>query len=151
VEADLAIGRADQAAQGLTNARFEALDVARLDLEAAFDFITAFDAIHDQVDPARVLANIARALRPGGTFLMVDIAAASNLEANMSHPLAPSLYAASVMHCMTVSLAYGGAGLGNMWGEEVARTMLAEAGFTEVEVRRVEGDHLNNYFVATRT
>jgi Zn-dependent membrane protease YugP len=67
----------------------------------------------------------------------------------MSHPLAPSLYAASILHCMTVSLAYGGAGLGNMWGEQLARQMLAEAGFTSVDVRRVEGDYLNNYFVAT--
>jgi SAM-dependent methyltransferase len=150
VEADLAIARTDQATRGLTNARFQALDVATLNLESAFDFITAFDAIHDQVAPAQVLANIARALRPGGTFLMVDIAASSNLEGNLSHPTAPSLYAASVMHCMTVSLAYGGAGLGTMWGEELARTMLAEAGFTAVEVRRVDGDYLNNYFVARR-
>ena len=149
-EQDLAVGRADQEAGGLTNARFDVLDAALLDLEDAFDLITAFDAIHDQVDPARVLANVARALRPGGTFLMVDIAASSNLEENVSHPLAPSLYAASVLHCMTVSLAYGGAGLGNMWGEQLARQMPAEAGFTSVDVRRVEGDYLNAYFVATR-
>jgi SAM-dependent methyltransferase len=150
LDESLDIGRAEASAWGLANARFEALDVAALALEEAFDFITAFDAVHDQVNPAQVLMNIARALRSGGTFLMVDIAASSNLEENMSHPLAPSLYAASVMHCMTVSLAYGGAGLGTVWGEQVARQMLSEAGFSSVQVRRVEGDFLNNYFIATR-
>ena len=38
------------------------------------------------------------------------------------------------MHCMTVSLAEGGVGLGTKWGEELARKMLAEAGFGPVEV-----------------
>jgi hypothetical protein len=48
----------------------------------------------------------------------------------MDHPLAPFLYTASTMHCMTVSLAQGGEGLGTMWGEELAREVLREAGFS---------------------
>ncbi len=51
---------------------------------------------------------------------------------------------------MTVSLAQGGAGLGSMWGEEKALEMLAEAGFGKVDVQRVEGDVLNNYYIATK-
>jgi Zn-dependent membrane protease YugP len=51
------------------------------------------------------------------------------------------------MHCMTVSLAQGGEGLGACWGEEKARELLAEAGFTSVEVSRVEGDPLNAHYV----
>ena len=35
---------------------------------------------------------------------------------------------------MTVSLAHGGAGLGTVWGEQLARRMLADAGFVDVEV-----------------
>ncbi len=38
------------------------------------------------------------------------------------------------MHCMTVSLAQGGAGLGTVWGIEKAKEMLAEAGFGDVQV-----------------
>jgi 2-polyprenyl-3-methyl-5-hydroxy-6-metoxy-1,4-benzoquinol methylase len=128
----------------------EVRDVTALALEERFDLITAFDAIHDQAHPAQVLAGIARALRPGGTFLMVDIRASSNLEDNLEHPLATMLYTTSTMHCMTVSLAQGGAGLGTVWGEQLARQMLAEAGFGSVEVKSVEGDIFNSYFVATK-
>jgi hypothetical protein len=51
---------------------------------------------------------------------------------------------------MTVSLAQGGAGLGTMWGEQTARRLLAEAGFTRVEVTQMEGDSFHNLFICTR-
>jgi hypothetical protein len=107
----------------------------------------AFDAIHDQAAPRRVLKGIRDALRPDGTFLMVDIATSSHLERNMENPLAPFLFTVSTMHCTTVSLAQGGEGLGACWGEEQARELLAEAGFTSVEVASVEGDPMNAYYL----
>lgn len=140
--------RADAARLGLTNVRFERGDAARLEASAAYDFVTAFDTIHDQADPAGVLARIKSALRPGGTFLCVDIAASSNLADNLEHPIAPALYAVSTLHCMTVSLAQGGPGLGSMWGQELALDMISKAGFSNAEVKRVEGDLMNNYYVA---
>ena len=149
-EEGLATARSESSAWGLENARFEHRDVANLDGNESFDIITAFDSIHDQAYPDQVLAGIARALRPAGTFLMVDIAASSNLEENRDHPLGPFLYAISTLHCMTVSLAQGGAGLGTVWGEEKACTMLREAGFTSIDVKKVEGDIMNSYFIATR-
>ena len=79
-----------------------------------------------------------------------DIAAASDVHENVDLPLAPFLYTVSCMHCMTVSLAQGGAGLGAMWGEQTAHAMLAEAGFTQVEVKRIEDDPFNAYYVATK-
>ena len=112
----------------------------------AYDVITAFDAIHDQAQPARVLANIYRALRPGGIFLMVDIKASSRLEDNIGVPLAPYLYTVSTMHCMSVSLGLDGAGLGTVWGRQLATSMLADAGFTEVAVSEIESDPLNYYY-----
>ncbi|MEO5959628.1 MAG: class I SAM-dependent methyltransferase, partial [Opitutaceae bacterium] len=57
----------------LSNLRYEIHDAATLDLPNTFDFIATFDAIHDQARPDRVLANIARALRPDGVYLMQDI------------------------------------------------------------------------------
>jgi SAM-dependent methyltransferase len=135
---------------GLTNTRFEVRDVSRLDAPDHYDLITAFDSIHDQARPAEVLRAIAKALQPGGIFLMVDIRASSQLEENMEHPLAPFLYTVSCNHCMTVSLAGDGAGLGTMWGEQVASQMLRDAGFTQLEVKHVEDDVLNSYYIARK-
>jgi SAM-dependent methyltransferase len=149
---DEAIGRANAAAaaRGLSNLRYEVRDVAETGDEARFDFVTAFDAIHDQAKPARVLAEVARALRDDGAFLMVGIEGSSHVHGNMGLPLAPFGYAISCMHCMTVSLACGGAGLGAMWGREKALEMLAEAGFSRVDVHNLEHDVLNAYYVARK-
>ena len=54
------------------------------------------------------------------------------------------------MHCMTVSLAEDGMGLGTMWGEQKAREMLRDAGFSSIEVVHVDGDLLSTYFIATK-
>jgi len=149
-EEGVAAGTAEASSWGLANARFEAKDAATLDEPGRYDLITAFDAIHDQAQPTRVLRAIAEALRPDGVFLMVDIAASSNLHENIDHPLGPALYAVSTMHCMTVSLALNGEGLGTMWGEQLARQKLAEAGFTRVDVKQVPGDFINNYYIAKK-
>ena len=146
----IAEGRREASDWGLTNASFEEADAAKLDIANRFDLITAFDAIHDQAQPRKVLANIARALKPDGTFLMADIAGSSNLEDNLGNPMATMFYAVSLFHCMTVSLALDGEGLGTMWGEQKARELLAEAGFTTVAVTQVEGDIQNNYYIATK-
>ena len=143
----IAKARADGDAAGVANAQFLVQDAARFDARSAFDFITAFDAIHDQAAPRRVLRGIRDALRPDGVFLMVDIATSSRLERNLDNPLAPFLYTVSTMHCMTVSLAQDGEGLGACWGEEKARELLGEAGFTSVDVSTIEGDPLNAYYV----
>lgn len=146
----IAAGRVEATSFGLSNARFEVRDVAELGETAAYDLITAFDAIHDQAFPRRVLAGIARALRPGGVFLMVDIKASSELQDNLDIPWAPFLYTTSTMHCMTVSLAEGGEGLGTMWGHQLAAELLAEAGFSSVEVKEIDGDPFNLYYLARR-
>ncbi|GAB4446172.1 MAG: hypothetical protein OHK0035_40400 [Cyanobacteria bacterium J069] len=48
---------------------------------------------------------------------------------------------------MTVSLAYGGMGLGAMWGQEKALQMLAEAGFVSVDIKRLSHDFQNDYYI----
>lgn len=132
------------------NTRFEVMDTAQLPDGRRFDFVTAFDAIHDQAEPRRVLANISRLLRDGGLFLMVDTAGTSRVENDMDDPLAIFKYTVSVMHCMTVSLALGGEGLGTMWGKEKALELLKEAGFGKVAVQQIEGDVLNSYYIARK-
>jgi hypothetical protein len=39
----------------------------------------------------------------------------------------------------TVSLAYGGESLGTCWGKQKALELLAEGGFTEVNVETIQG------------
>ena len=140
-------GRTEAAANGTTNIHFAQADLTHLDEVARYDLITAFDAIHDQKEPGTVLSAIARALRPGGTFLMQDIHASSHHHHNIDHPIGPLLYTVSCMHCMTVSLAQGGEGFGAMWGEETAVSMLRERGFKDVTVHQLPHDLQNNYYI----
>ena len=149
-DAGVAAARLEAERKGLANARFEKRDAARLGEIGQFDFITTFDAVHDQARPDLVLAGIADALRPAGVYLCVDTSASSNLTENLDHPIGPFLYTVSCMHCMTVSLADGGMGLGTMWGEQTARKMLAEAGFTSIEAARLDGDIVNTYIIASK-
>jgi SAM-dependent methyltransferase len=150
-EEAIAHARAEAQEHGITNARFEVKDAATLDEEASYDLVTTFDAVHDQADPAAVLRGIADALREGGVYLMQDIAGSSHHHNNLEHPIGPFLYTISTMHCMTVSLAQGGEGLGAMWGQEKAKQMLEEAGFEEVEIEQLPHDFQNYYYIATKS
>ena len=147
-EEGISRARAEAEEHGTTNVRFEVKDVAALEEEkASYDLITTFDAVHDQADPAAVLKGIAGALKDDGVYLMQDIAGSSHHHGDMDHPIGPLLYTVSTMHCMTVSLAQGGEGLGAMWGEQMAKEMLKEAGFTEVEVEQLPHDIVNSYYI----
>jgi hypothetical protein len=84
------------------------------------------------------------------TLTATDIDASSRLEENVGRPLGSYFYSISTMHCMSVSLGLNGEGLGTSWGEEKARELLAEAGFTRVDVHRVEGDIINSYYIAKK-
>lgn len=147
-----AIGRAKREAEenNLQNIRFEQKDVSTLDGSEKFGLITAFDAIHDQAKPAEVLDGINRSLTDDGVFLMQDITGSSHVHKNGDHPLGPLFYTISCLHCMTVSLADGGEGLGAMWGEEKALEMLNEAGFVNVSVCQLEHDIINNYYISKK-
>jgi SAM-dependent methyltransferase len=142
--------RAESARLELSNIRFVIKDAAQIDDSSRYDLVTAFDAIHDQAAPRRVLAAIARSLRPGGVFLMQDIRASSHPHKNLDHPLGTFTYTVSCMHCMTVSLALKGEGLGAAWGEEKALELLTEAGFHDVAVKQLSHDIINNYYIAKR-
>ncbi|MCE8015552.1 methyltransferase domain-containing protein [Halomonas sp. MCCC 1A17488] len=145
---DWARREADRA--GLANLTFEVRDLSDFDETAepeAFDLVTTFDGIHDQARPRSLLRGIRRSLAPGGAYLVQDIHASSHHHLDREHPLGTMLYAVSVSHCMTVSLAQGGEGLGTMWGRERALAYLEEAGFGDIAVHQLEHDIQNDYFV----
>lgn len=141
----------EAAERGLTNVAFDAVDVsdfATTAKPAAFDFVTTFDAIHDQAKPLSVLTGIRRSLRPGGVYLMQEINGSGHVHEDRGHPIGTFLYTISCLHCMTVSLAQGGEGLGAMWGRAAATDYLARAGFGEVAVKNIEHDIQNDWYVA---
>jgi 2-polyprenyl-3-methyl-5-hydroxy-6-metoxy-1,4-benzoquinol methylase len=143
----------EAAQKGLRNVDFVARDLSDFDEAAdpeSFDVITAFDAIHDQARPLRVLKGIHRALKADGVYLMQDIRASSQVHGNLEHPLGTLLYTISCMHCMTVSLAQGGEGLGAMWGEETTRQYLQRAGFASIETHQLAHDVQNNWYVVRK-
>jgi len=150
-EGAIARARAEARGAGCPNVTFEVCDAARYESEQPFDAVFVFDAIHDQVDPGAVLGRIHDALRPGGWFVMKEPHAADALEDNIGNPLAPILYAVSTLHCMTVSLAHGGAGIGTMFGEGLARQLLADAGFVDVAIQPAPGDPADALYVSRRS
>jgi 2-polyprenyl-3-methyl-5-hydroxy-6-metoxy-1,4-benzoquinol methylase len=136
----------------LVNVRFVQHDAGAVEgvaeWQGLFDYVTAFDAIHDQTHPMQALQGIRAMLKPGGLLSMVDIAASSQLADNADHPMGPFLYTVSLMHCLPVGLVNNGAGLGMMWGRKKATAMLEEAGFTDIEVREIPDDPFNLHFQA---
>lgn len=140
----------DAAEKRLRNVEFIVADLSRFDETAeieAYDIVTTFDAVHDQAQPLRVLRGVHRTLKGDGVYLMQDIKGSSHVHKNLDHPLGPLLYTVSCMHCMTVSLAQNGEGLGAMWGEEKTREYLEKAGFRSVEKHELAHDIQNNWYV----
>ncbi|MGE5146552.1 MAG: class I SAM-dependent methyltransferase [Candidatus Eiseniibacteriota bacterium] len=150
-EEAVAWANAEAARNGRKNLTFVARDLRHFADEAApgaFDFITTFDAIHDQGHPASVLRGIRRSLAKDGVYIAQDINGSSHVHKNCGHPIGTLLYTVSCMHCMTVSLAQeGGQGLGALWGRETAERMFKEAGFGSVAVHELPHDIQNCYYV----
>ena len=148
-----AIAFARNQTRELGNIEYRAQDLSDFDRKApaaAFDFITTFDAIHDQAQPLNVLKGIHRALRDDGVYLMQDISGTGHVHKDADHPLGTLLYTVSCMHCMTVSLAQGGEGLGAMWGETKTHEYLKRAGFADVTTNRLAHDVQNNWYVVRK-
>lgn len=150
---DDAIAKAKEASLELSNLSFEVLDATHIhehEFAASFDYVIAFDAIHDLCEPEKVLQGIHDALKPGGIFSMIDIKADSCIHQNKDHPMGPMLYTVSLMHCMQVAMVDGGRGLGMMWGRQRAVAMLQEAGFQNIKELEIPDDGFNLHFMATK-
>ena len=139
--------KAETKQEGIANVHFERVAAESVPIDPPFDFIMSFDTIHDMVHPRAALRRIREALAPDGTYLMVEPAAGNSLEENLN-PGGALLYAMSTLHCMTVSLAHGGEGLGTAWGSTRAEELCREAGFTRF--RRLDVENPFNAFYELR-
>ncbi len=145
-----AIAYAEEAAADVDNLRYLRADATRLGEilpASSFDLVTTFDAIHDQAHPAAMLAGVRQVLRADGVYLAQDIGGSGTHLGDREQPLGAFLYTISTMHCMTVSLAQGGEGLGTMWGVPSALEHFAAAGFVDATVHTLEHDPQNVYYV----
>ncbi len=133
-----------QAAGVAAQVKFERLDASKA-IPGQYDLITTFDVIHDAVDPRGLLRTIRQALRPGGTYLCLDINCSDKLQENQG-PLGAMFHGFSVLYCMTTSLAAGGAGLGTLgFHEPKVRELCAKAGFSSVRKVPLENPFNNLY------
>ncbi len=136
----------------VSNAHFHHAASDPLPDDESLDFATAIDCLHDMSDPAAVMAQVRRAMRPDGAWLIADIKAHDSYEENVErNPMAAMMYGTSVLACMSSALSEpGGAGLGTLgFSATRARGMLADAGFSGFE--QLEIDHpVNAFYVARR-
>lgn len=109
-----------------------------------FDLACIFDALHDMGDPVGAAAHIRQALKPDGTWLLVEPFAHDRAEDN-HNPVGRIFYSASTMICTPASLSQEvGLGLGAQAGEARLRSVCTEAGFTRF--RRVAETPFNLIF-----
>jgi SAM-dependent methyltransferase len=131
--ASIARARTKAAGAGVANRLvFEQMAAENIPHDDRFDLVMAFNCIHDMAQPRAALVSIRRALKSDGVFLWSEADASDQLEENLT-PVGRTMYGASTMHCLTVSLAHGGEGLGSVIGEKLARELAREAGFGGVE------------------
>lgn len=124
----IALAEADNLAKRID---FRADTTREMETGEGFDFITACDCVHDFPVPHETLREIRSLLRADGTLFVVEPKVASRLEDNI-HAVPTMFYGFSLFHCMTQSLAEGGAGLGTCMGPAAMHELLREAGFANV-------------------
>lgn len=148
-----ALGRAEQRLEeaGLTNVAFHDPRQQGLPSNGSLDLVTTFDCIHDMTHPQEMMHAIRAALKPDGTWLLVDIKAQDTFSDNArKNPMAALMYGISVLSCMSSALSEpDGAGLGTLGlSESTARQMSSTAGFSRF--RRLAIDHSVNAFYEVR-
>ena len=134
---------------GVKNVEFATGDVASLEEPRAYELVLAFEALHEMAFPRLALRRILASLRSGGTLIVQEAAASSQLEKNVEHPFAPMLYAQSCLHTVPVALASDGDAPGRMWGRERMAQMLNESGFRNVRFEMIAGDSRSMYVIVS--
>jgi ubiquinone/menaquinone biosynthesis C-methylase UbiE len=110
-------------------ARFEVASSASFS-GSGYDLAATFDCLHDMGDPLAAAKHIRQALKPDGTWLVVEPYAAEDTAGNMN-PVGRVYYNASTVICVPNALSQpGGYSLGAQAGEAAIRRVTTDAGFT---------------------
>jgi 2-polyprenyl-3-methyl-5-hydroxy-6-metoxy-1,4-benzoquinol methylase len=110
------------------NVRFVESTLDELPQRASYDLIMAIDCIHDMSEPVTALRVMKKLLAEDGVVFWSEPTGSHNPVENRN-PYGKMRANLSTFHCLTVSLAEGGAGLGTIIGERGARRLAQEAGF----------------------
>ena len=140
-------GRENALTAGVSNVTFDDPRNGGIPGDGTFDLVTTFDCLHDMTHPDATARAIREALRPDGTWLIVDPAGRGSFEENLGHPMVIFGYAASVAGCLQSGMSEpGGAGYG-CFGlpEPTMRELMESVGFTRF--RKLDITHpLNNFY-----
>jgi 2-polyprenyl-3-methyl-5-hydroxy-6-metoxy-1,4-benzoquinol methylase/transcriptional regulator with XRE-family HTH domain len=136
------------ATYNLANVEFLERPAHEIPKDRRYDLICSFDCIHDMVDPRATLRAIHEALADDGVSIRSEPNASAKAHENRNR-VGKAFHAISPLHCMTVSLAHNGEGLGTVIGEEGARALAAEAGFSQSERLPIENP-FNQFFALRR-
>ena len=99
---------------------------------SGYDLAATFDCLHDMGDPLAAARHIRQALKPNGTWLVVEPFAADEAAGNLN-PVGRMYYSFSTLLCVPNALSQpGGYSLGAQAGEAAIRQVTTEAGFTRV-------------------
>ena len=138
-------------ASGLSNVSFSDPRKQPLPTDNSVDFITTFDCIHDMTHPEQMMQSIRAAIKPTGTWLLVDIKAHDTFALNaQKNPMASLMYGISVLSCMSSAMSTpDGAGLGTLgFSANTAESMAKSVGFSQF--KRLDVDHPINAFYEIR-
>ena len=152
---------ADASANAFDNIRFVACEVDQLpsswpsletgahrEARPPFDLIVAIDCIHDMAQPLASLSAIRRLLSPTGAVFWSE-PTGSHEPLDNRNPQGKLRANLSPFHCLTVSLASGGAGLGTIIGEAGARALAGQAGFSSFETLVIESSMQQFFLLRT--
>ena len=94
-----------------------------------YDFVAMFDCLHDMGDPVGASSHIRSALKPDGTWMIVEPFAHDHLEENLN-PVGRIFYSASTFICTPASRSQEvGLCLGAQAGEARIRDVVRQGGF----------------------
>jgi ubiquinone/menaquinone biosynthesis C-methylase UbiE len=95
-----------------------------------YDLAATFDCLHDMGDPLAAARHVRQALKPDGTWLIVEPYATDKVADNMN-PVGRAYYNFSTLLCVPNALSQpGGYALGAQAGEAAIRQVVTDAGFT---------------------
>ena len=95
-----------------------------------YDLAATFDCLHDMGDPLGAAKHVRQALKPDGTWLIVEPYAADDTAGNLN-PVGRVYYSSSTLLCVPNALSQpGGYALGAQAGEAAIRQVVTDAGFT---------------------